>query len=77
MDSKGNVLIDHHAHARLKCYGLITFVLGPGPTYGQGTASVTTWAAPEISKTGKATEEADMFAFAMLAVEVCTRDVFI
>ena len=77
MDSKGNVLIDRHAHARLTCYGLISFVLGPDPTYGRGIASATTWAAPEISKIGKATKEGDIFAFAMLAVEVCTRDVFV
>ena len=36
----------------------------------------TTWAAPEILRGGAVTKEGDVFTFAMVAIEVCTRDVF-
>ena len=38
-------------------------------------ANTTTWAAPEILHGGLPSKEGDVFTFAMVAVEVCTRGV--
>lgn len=78
MNSKANVLIDKNDHARLTDFGLasITQEDTTFDPHDQGGTGMTTWAAPEILKGGPATNEGDVFTFAMVAVEVSTVEVF-
>ena len=75
MNSKANVLIDINGHARLADFGLASIVLGNQSIASLPDANLTiatTWAAPEISMGGSLTKAGDVFAFAMVAAEVCT-----
>lgn len=79
MNLKVNILVDKDGHARLADFGLTTIFLGNKSVIGsQGDhlATVTMWTAPEISEGGVMTKEGDVFMFAMVAVEVCTRGGF-
>ena len=76
MGHKANVLIGKDGHARLTDLGLASVVLGNQSVVSLPDASLTMWAAPEISKGGAVTKEGDVFMFAMVAVEVRTRGVF-
>jgi len=81
-DLKGsNVLISPNGHARLSDYGLMsiqsdhTFMIAATP----GVVGISRWLAPELinpPKKGRrqpaGTEQADIFAFGMLAIEVFT-----
>ena len=73
---KANVLIDKDGHARLTDLSLASVVLGNQSIVSLPDPSLTSWAAPEISKGGAVTREGDVFMFAMVAVEVRTRGVF-
>lgn len=78
MNSKANILIDKDGHARLTDFGLASITRGEHSVFSpqeSGDASTTTWAAPEILRGGPATKEGDVFTFAMVAVEVRTREV--
>lgn len=72
---KANILIDGDGHARLTDFGLTsitggdTSILSP---QDPNLMSTTTWAAPEILQGDPVSKEADVFTFAMVAVEVCT-----
>jgi len=76
-NSKANILIDKDGHARLTDFGLTSIIRGEYSVCSpqeSGEASTTTWAAPEILRGGPATKEGDVFTFAMVAVEVRTRE---
>ena len=78
MNSKAHVLIDKDSRARLTGFGLASIVLGNCSVASLPDASLTavaTWAAPEISEGGTLTKAGDVFAFGMVAAEVCTRGV--
>ena len=78
MNSKAHVLIDKDGRARLTDFGLASIALGNSSVASLPDASLTvvaTWAAPEISEGGSATKAGDVFAFGMVAAEVCTRGV--
>ena len=78
-NSKANVLIDEDSHARLTNFGLTSVVLGNQSVDDLPDASPTVstmWPPPEILKGGSVTKAGDVFAFAMVAAEVCTRGVF-
>ena len=77
--SKANVLIDKNDHARLTDFGLASINREENSTLSpqdRGAAGTTTWAAPEILEGGAVSKEGDVFTFAMVTVEVCTRGVF-
>jgi serine/threonine protein kinase len=79
VNSKASVLIDKDDRARLVDFGLTTIIRGNNsvPSLQDPNPAITTmWAAPEILGGGIATKERDIFTFAMVAIEVCTRGVF-
>ena len=74
-NSKANVLIDGDGRARLMDFGLTSVTQGETSIVSPqdpNMTNTTTWAAPEILKGAPASEEGDVFTFAMVAVEVCT-----
>ena len=74
IDSKVNVLVDRNGHARLTDFGLTSIGREDNSTrlpQDMNVAGTTTWAAPEILRGGPVTNEADVFTFSMVAVEVC------
>ena len=77
MNSKANILVDESGRARLTDFGLIHITQGDNSIRSPQDPAMAnaTWAAPEILKGGAATKEGDIFTFAMVAVEVCTRGV--
>ena len=78
MDPKTNVLIDRNGHARLTDFGLASTVSVNRPAVSLPDASLATArasAAPQISKREPVTKAGDIFAFGMVAAEVCTRGV--
>ena len=80
-----NIIIDQKGRARLAEYGFAPINFGPGFTVAAtpGAVGVARWLAPELIKPSRdgndtpVTESrpADVFAFAMLAVEVFTGNV--
>jgi hypothetical protein len=77
--SKANVLIDKDEHARLTGFGQTIVIRGDDPVLSlqdPDPTVATTWAAPELSEGGVVTKEGDIFTFAIVAIEVCTRRVF-
>ncbi|KAF9789473.1 kinase-like domain-containing protein [Thelephora terrestris] len=77
MNPKANVLIDKDGHARLTDFGLASVVTGNQSDVslldGGRLTTAPTWAAPEILKGGTVTKGGDVFAFGMVAIEVCAR----
>ena len=76
-NQKENVLIDKHGHARLTGFWLTSIISDnsvPSPK-DPDLEHTRTWAAPEILRGGPVSKEGDVFTFAMVAVEVCTREV--
>lgn len=72
---KANVMIDSNGHARLTDFGLTSIPRDEGSILSfqdSDAVSMTTWAAPEVLNGGAPSEKADVFTFAMVAVEVCT-----
>jgi len=71
---QANVLIDEDGHVRLSDYGLAPINSNIDLTAAESAAGNTVWLAPEIVKGGKVLESkpADIFAFAMLALELFT-----
>jgi serine/threonine protein kinase len=67
-----NVLVDNSGHARIADFGLATVtqnldsIRSTQPQRGHTTR----WAAPEILDEGPHSKEADIFAFAMVMIEV-------
>jgi serine/threonine protein kinase len=73
-NTKANILVDEDCRARLTDFGLASVVRRDGsvvslqdPDPGIGAK----WAAPEVLRGEAVTREADIFAFAMVAIEVC------
>jgi len=72
-------LIDGDGRALLTGFGVISVVRGDkslipqdGPRDQEHLTTTTAWAAPEILRGGPVSKEGDIFAFAIVAVEVCT-----
>lgn len=72
--SQPNVLIDHSGHARLADFGFASVVREPNSAPVTRVEGYTPrWAAPEVLESGdRCTREADVFAFGMVVVEVCS-----
>ena len=73
---KANILIDEGGNARLTDFGLTSFIPGEYPVASPQEAHITSttmWVAPEILGGDPVSKEGDVFSFAMVAVEVCTR----
>ena len=71
-------MIDRDGRARLTHFGLASVITGEKSLVSLEDTNVTnttTWAAPEILRGGSVSKEGDIFAFAMVAVEVRTRGV--
>ena len=74
MNPKTHVLIGKDGRARLTDFGLASIALGNSSVASLPDASLTivaTWAAPEILEGGSVTKAGDIFAFGMVATEVC------
>ncbi|KAF9785472.1 kinase-like domain-containing protein [Thelephora terrestris] len=75
-DLKGsNILVDSSGHARLTDFGFASVVLELSSVLGTNAPEYTSrWAAPEVLRSGDVgnTQEADVFAFGMVVVEVFT-----
>ena len=67
-----NILIDHGGHARLTDFGFASVARGLHSVLVTSVQGYTArWAAPEVLETGdKNTRAADVFAFAMVVIEV-------
>ena len=71
--AQANILVDHFGRARITDFSLAGFGRHRGPTHHTVEAHDynTRWTAPEVlEKTGPLTEEADIFSFGMVMVEV-------
>ena len=68
-----NILVDDSGHARLADFGLATVTRNPDSVRITSCKPGYTarWAAPEILSEGPHSKEADIFAFAMVMIEVC------
>ena len=72
-------MIDGDGHACLTDIGLTSIVHGGNSSVslqGPNMINTTAWAAPEVLAGAPVSKEGDIFTFAMVAVEVCTRRVF-
>jgi serine/threonine protein kinase len=70
---QSNILVDSSGHARLTDFGFASVVLELGSVLGTNAPEYTSrWAAPEVLRSGDVgnTQEADVFAFGMVVVEV-------
>ena len=67
-----NILVDHSGHACLTDFGFASVVRGLSSILVTNVQGYTArWAAPEVlGNGGRSTREADVFAFAMVVVEV-------
>ena len=67
-----NVLVDDSGHARLADFGLATVTQNLDSVRSASCQHGLTarWAAPEVLKEGTYSKEADVFAFAMVMIEV-------
>ena len=74
---KANILIDKDGQARLTGFGLevVTHRNVLTSLLQDHSINTTTWPAPEILRGGPVTKEGDIFAFAMVTIEVHTRRV--
>jgi serine/threonine-protein kinase TNNI3K len=74
MPGQSNILVDAAGHARITDYGLaqVTRKLGSAhSSAGGGQIDHTVrWTAPEVLNDGRYNEEADIYSFAMVMVEV-------
>ena len=71
---KANILIDKDGHALITDFGLTFITQGEySVASAQDHNTTTSLAAPEILVGGPVSKEGDVFAFAMVAVEVCAR----
>ena len=70
--SQPNILVDHSGHARLTDFGLASIVHGMSSIHVTQPQGYTPgWAAPEVLMgADEITQEADMFAFGMVVIEV-------
>ena len=70
--SQVNVLVDNSGHARIADFGLATVTQSLDSTWSisiqRGHSA--RWTAPEVLTGGKYSTEADIFAFAMVMIEV-------
>ncbi|KAF9645406.1 kinase-like protein [Thelephora ganbajun] len=74
-DLKGpNILVDNSGHARVADFGfaMVTRNLDSIPSASRHNGYTPRWTAPEILDEGPHSKEADMFAFAMVMIEVFT-----
>jgi len=69
---KRNVLVNAAGRACLSHIGFAAEKLEADGTGGD--ASIPQWTAPEIFKNGKFSKPSDVFSFAFVAAEVCTRN---
>ena len=67
-----NVLLDDSGHARLADFGLATVTqnLDSMQSIELQRGNTARWTAPEVLKGGRYSKEADVFAFAMVMIEV-------
>ena len=75
-NTKANILVGEDGRARLTDFGLASVVRRDGSVVSLQDADRgigATWAAPEVLKGEAATREGDIFAFAMVVIEVCAR----
>ena len=72
---QANILVDHGGHARLTDFGLASIARGMNSIHVTQPQGYTPgWAAPEVLMgADEITQEADMFAFGMVVVEVGPR----
>ena len=70
--SQPNILVDDTGSARIADFGLTAVTQNPDSTRGASCQHGNTprWTAPEVLKGGIYSTEADMFAFAMVMIEV-------
>ena len=70
--SQANVLVGSSGHARIADFGLATIAQNldsmQSITLQRGNAA--RWTTPEVLNGGRYSKEADIFAFAMVAIEV-------
>ena len=70
--SQPNILVDDSGHARIVDFGLSTVTRGPDSTKGSTQQGLSIrWAAPEALLGEVHSKEVDIFAFAMVVIEVC------
>ena len=69
-----NILIDYDGRARLADFGFASVIRGLNSVHITKVQGYTArWAAPEVLRDGdKVTQEADVFAFGMVVIEVCS-----
>ena len=67
-----NILVDNSGHARIADFGLAMVARGPESLWsGSGPNGHTPrWSAPEVLREATYSKESDIFAFAMVMVEV-------
>lgn len=66
-------MIDELGNPRITDFGLAKIIRGSNslPSTSDGQSQTLRWTAPEISKFGKAaSEESDVYSFAMVTIEV-------
>ena len=72
MHVQPNILIDAAGHARITDFDLTTVVtdMDSEPTTPYQRGFISRWTAPELLNEGPHSKEADIFAFAMVMIEV-------
>ena len=65
-----NILVDNSGNARIADFGLATVTQNQDSVRNTSCQHTPRWTAPEVSRGGAYTKEADIFSFAMVMIEV-------